>query len=206
MVETIEQGAAGGLAALVGVYRADLLAFLRARCGNAAEAEDVLQDMWLKLSDHATGGASGPVQNPRSYLFRTANNLVLDRVRARQRAMVRDHSWLVEGTVASGAAVMEDRPDPSIRADEALLVAEERQVLHRALDTLPPGARRALQLHRFDGHGQAEVAAIMGISRSGVEKHLATAMRHLRQALMDCGYFGPAASSGQGQGNTADER
>ncbi|WP_293841182.1 sigma factor-like helix-turn-helix DNA-binding protein [Sphingopyxis sp.] len=55
-----------------------------------------------------------------------------------------------------------------------------------------------MRLHRFDGHGQAEVAAIMGISRSGVEKHLALAMKHLRDALADCGFFDAAALQWQG--------
>lgn len=188
----------GGLAALVGIHRAALLAFLTARCGDAAEAEDLLQDMWLKLANTP----AGPVQNPRSYLFKVANNMVLDRLRTRQRAMRRDREWIGGASVPSG---VEDRPDPGPRAEDQLLQQEEDAVLRRAIETLPPGARRALQLHRFEGHGQADVAAIMGISRSGVEKHIATAMRHLRQALADCGYFGPAASVGQGQGNTADD-
>lgn len=186
----------GGLAALVHQHRAELLAFLTARCGQAGEAEDILQDMWLKLADTPTG----PIQNPRSYLFRVANNQVLDRLRARHRAMRRDLAWIDDG-----ASKPEARADTAPLAEEVLLRAEEEGVLRRAIASLPPGARRALQLHRFDGHGQAEVAGIMGISRSGVEKHLATAMRHLRQALADCGYFEPAASGGQGQGKTAND-
>jgi RNA polymerase sigma-70 factor (ECF subfamily) len=62
---------------------------------------------------------------------------------------------------------------------------------------LPEGARRALLLYRFDGLGQAEIAKVMGISRSGVEKHLAVAMRHLRQRLADCGFFDANPSQGQ---------
>lgn len=186
----------GGLTALLQQHRAELLAFLVARCGQASEAEDILQDMWLKLADAATG----PVQNPRSYLFRVANNLVLDRLRSRQRAMRRDLAW-----IGHGATAPEARADTAPLADETLLRAEEEAVLRRAIADLPPGAGRALLLHRIEGYGQAEVAAIMGISRSGVEKHLATAMRHLRQALLDCGYFGAAASGRQGQGTTANE-
>ena len=60
--------------------------------------------------------------------------------------------------------------------------------------SLPHGARRALLMYRFEGLGQAEIARVMGISRSGVEKHLAVAMRHLRQKLADCGFFVAAPS------------
>jgi len=189
----MSQGEVGeaGLAALVGIYRADLRAFLTARCGDPGEAEDLLQELWLK----ASGLAAGPIANGRAYLFRVANNLVLDRVRARHRAMHRDRNWLED---TSGGLAAEDRPDPTLAADEALLRDEEARILREAIAELPPGARRALELHRFENHDQAEVARIMGISRSGVEKHLATAMKHLRRALADCGYFDAAASRGQG--------
>lgn len=182
-----------GLAALVSEYRSDLRAFLTARCGDPAEAEDLLQELWFKVADVP----SGPIANGRAYLFRVANNLVLDRVRARHRAMRRDRAWLEDG--ASGAIGIEDRPDPAPRADEILMRDEEAALVRQAIAELPPGARRALELHRLEGRGQAEVAQIMGISRSGVEKNLATAMRHLRRTLADCGYFGTAASWREGQ-------
>jgi len=190
MNESAAEG--GGLVALVGVYRADLRAFLRARCADDSEAEDVLQELWLKVAKLP----AGPIANGRAYLFRVANNLVLDRLRARHRAMRRDRAWLEE-RAGAGAAIAE-RPDPAPRADEALLRQEEAAMVRRAIAGLPPGARRALELHRLDGWPQAEVARIMQISLSGVEKHLAVAMKHLRRTLADCGYFDPAASDGQG--------
>ena len=45
------------------------------------------------------------------------------------------------------------------------------------------GAGRAFRLHKLDGLSHAEVAAQLWISRSGVEKHIAVAMAHLRRAL-----------------------
>jgi predicted ArsR family transcriptional regulator len=69
---------------------------------------------------------------------------------------------------------------------------QEAEALAEAILALPPGARRALTLHRLEGLSHADVARAMGISRSGVEKHLALAMRHLRQFFynpvkMGCG-------------------
>jgi RNA polymerase sigma-70 factor (ECF subfamily) len=62
-------------------------------------------------------------------------------------------------------------------------------------------------LYRFEGRGQAEIAAMMGISRSGVEKHLALAMKHLRVSLADCGLFGVATSKyHEPAGGTAPNR
>ena len=191
MIRSLGDSKSRGLAGLFVLHRAELLRFLSARCGNRDEAEDLIQELWIK----AESAASGPVANGRAYLFRMANNLVLDRRRAHQRAMARDRNWLREGPGDEGDVV--HRPDPAEPADEALAREQERVIIEQAIAKLPPGAQRALRLHKIDGHPQGEVAAIMGISRSGVEKHLALAMRHLRDALRDCGYFSGAASHSQ---------
>lgn len=185
-----------GLAALFAVHKSELLRFLRARCGNAEDAEDLLQELWLKTSASAGVRRCGPIANGRAYLFRMANNLALDFRRAGMRSMARDHAWSVN---ADGpfARVPEERPDNAEPIDDQLVRAQEFAVLRDAIATLPPGARRALQLHRLDGLPQADVADIMGITRSGVEKHLATAMKHLRNKLANCGFLGPATSNGQ---------
>lgn len=177
----------GGLAALFESHRREIARFLAARCGDADRAEDLMQDLWLKLAS----ANPGPIANGRAYLFRMANNLMLDEVRGRRRAMARDHAYLGD---AGGARQAEARPDPAPPADEVLAKEQDSALLARAIDALPPGAARALRLHRIDELDQGEVARRMGISRSGVEKHLATAMRHLRTALVDCGWYGSAAS------------
>jgi RNA polymerase sigma factor (sigma-70 family) len=192
--------AEGGLIAVFDANRAALLRFLAARCGDADEAQDVLQDLWVKLCE----AKIGPVANGRAYLFRMANNLVLDRRRTQHRAMARDHGWVSEQH-GSDVAV-EDRTDTSPAADDALASAQEVAILRQAIAELPPGARRALELYRFEERGQAEIAEIMGISRSGVEKHLALAMKKLREALADCGLSGAVASSPQDKARDGGSR
>jgi RNA polymerase sigma-70 factor (ECF subfamily) len=182
-------GDSGGLLAVFERHRPELLRFLAARCGDPAEAEDHLQELWLKVSRH--GG--GPIADGPAYLFRMANNQVLDAIRGRRRGMLRDRRWLAEE--GGGEGLAEDRPDPELPADEAIMREQEIGRLRRAIAALPPGAREALRLFRIEGKPQAEIAEIMGISRSGVEKHLAVAMRHLRNSLVDCG-SGEAAASG----------
>lgn len=185
------ENAGTGLTAVYIQQRAALLRFLCARCNDRQEAEDALQELWLKLD----GPTYGPIANPAAYLFRMANNLVLDRRRSRTRAMRRDMQWLVPAGASATGQPAEQQPDPATPADEAMASEQERTVLHHAIAQLPPGARQALMLFRFEGHSQPEVAAIMGISRSGVEKHLVVAMKHLRAALANCGVFDAVTSS-----------
>lgn len=173
--------------------RPQLLRFVAARCGDGDLAEDLVQDMWLKLQSIQ----AGPISNPVAYLHRMANNQVLDYRRLQRRAMARDHGWLAAQDPAHSLATnaLHERPDPSTGAEDAMIEEEERKVLRAAIASLPEGARRALVLYRFEGHRQDKIAQIMGISRSGVEKHLALAMRKLREHLGSCGYFDLAASN-----------
>jgi RNA polymerase sigma factor (sigma-70 family) len=170
--------AGGGLSRLYEEHRAEILRYLRARTGNTAEAEDVLQELWLKLQS----GGSGPVANGRAYLFRMAHNLMLDRLREQRRRRMRDSSWSLERSAGASGG---DLIDPVGSAEDGLVVNEELSRLKAAIEQLPAGARGAFLLHKIDGLSHGEVAARLGISRSGVEKHIAVAMKHLRQALVD---------------------
>ena len=175
------QGDAGERAGLVQLYsqhRAQLLRFLCARTGDAAEAEDIVQELWLRLRTQRVG----PVSNGRAYLFQMANNLALDRARERQRRARRDRLW-TESVQLEGAAQGEVAAPGRQPADE-LIDQEELQQLSAAVAALPDGARRAFWLHKIEGWSHAEVASRLGISRSGVEKHIALAMRHLRRTLL----------------------
>lgn len=167
------------LAALYRHHHAELLRFVVARTGDAAEAEDVLQEVWIR----AGGQPPASVEHWRAYLFRTAHNLVIDRARARARRAARERRWADEehGPVSP----TEEVADTRATAEEAIEEREEAARLASAIANLPEGARRAFELHKIDGLSHGEVAERLGISKSGVEKHMAVAMKHLRRMLAD---------------------
>jgi RNA polymerase sigma-70 factor (ECF subfamily) len=165
-----------GLAQVYVEIRGELLRFLTARLGDPAAAEDVLQDLWLRLQAIDTG----PVANGRAYLHRAAQNIALDTVRARQRGSARDRQW---ATAHSGSGA--EPVDLSPNAEAGMLAREEAAALASAIAALPEAAGRAFRLHKLEGLSHAEVAERLGISRSGVEKHIAVAMAHLRRAMKD---------------------
>jgi RNA polymerase sigma factor (sigma-70 family) len=167
------------IAALYRHHRAELLRFLIARTGDPVEAEDVLQEVWIRAARQPLAS----VEHWRAYLFRTANNLVIDRIRTRRRRESRELRW----TEAEHGPIqpMQEVADPDANAEDALSAREEAARLASGIANLPAGARRAFELHKIDGLSHADVAAQLGISRSGVEKHIAVAMKHLRRALAD---------------------
>ncbi|SFG16801.1 RNA polymerase sigma-70 factor, ECF subfamily [Novosphingobium sp. CF614] len=190
-----------GLVQVLEDHRGELLRFLSLRCSSADDAQDALQDLWIKASTLTTG----PIGNPRAYLFRMANNIVLDKVRGAQRAMRRDRAW-IDDESAGHSGSPEDRVDPSEPVEDAIVRRQDAEILRVAIAALPEGAARVLRLYRFDGLGQNEIAQLLGISRSGVEKHLALAMKHLRAALVNCGSFAAVPSHGHGADDGAKPR
>ncbi len=178
-----------GLQAVLRGERHALLRFLKARLGSEFDAEEVLHDLWARLATTSTG----PVLNPRAYVFKMASNLALDRRRAERRRVLRDTSITRDNAIGYGheRVVAADDPD----AASILIERDEHARLSSAIAALPNGARRVLTLHKIEELSHSEVAAHLGISRSAVEKHMAVAMRHLRIALVDCGDGSPAAST-----------
>jgi RNA polymerase sigma-70 factor (ECF subfamily) len=158
-----------------------LLRYLRAR-GASEEAEDLLQDLWLKLA--ATSGQG--VERPESYMIRMAHNLMLDRARATRRRLTRDDDYHRDGA--------EDVAAPSALAD---LIARERlDQVDRLLAALGERTDRIFRRHRVEGMAQRDIAAEFGISLSAVEKHLQKAYRAIAAWQLD---DGTAAMSTEGR-------
>ena len=157
-----------GLEAVLMANRAALERFLRARCGNAAEAEDLIQELWLKLA-----GATGPVAEPLAYLYRMADNLVLDKRRSAQRRERRDDAW--QGLAGGGHGGASDTPS----AEQSLIGRDQLHFVETQMSALGERTATILKRYRVDGIGQRDIAAEQGISISAVEKHLQKAYRAL---------------------------
>lgn len=175
-----------GLAAVLATNRPQLVRFFTGRTGSVAEAEDVVQQIWLHIAEPpaksgAGSAAGGPIANPLAYLHRVGMNIVLDRVRASGRRKRRDAGYVDATTSIVGTEAVDDAPS----AFDAAAGRERIARLAAALSGPPEGAMRVFRRHRIDGASHAEIAAELGISRSAVEKHVAVALRHLRKALDD---------------------
>jgi RNA polymerase sigma factor (sigma-70 family) len=157
---------AGGLEAAFLDNRAALLRFLRAR-GAGDAAEDLLQELWLK----AVIQPSGPISQPLAYLYRMANNLMLDRLRSELRSRRREQEW-------TEAATPPDRA-MSASGERVLLAQEELRAVEATLSALGERTDAIFRRFRLDGATQHQIAQEMGISLSAVEKHLQKAYRAL---------------------------
>jgi RNA polymerase sigma-70 factor (ECF subfamily) len=162
-----QDSASSGLKAVLLANRTALIRFLLARRVPPDEAEDLLQDLFVKLASQNVG----PVAEPRAYLYRMLDNLLLDTRRAAGRRAGREQAWT---GAASGAAPDQD-PSPS--AERQLIDRERLAMVTAALTALPERTLLIFSRFRVDGAPQKEIAAELGISVSAVEKHLQRAYR-----------------------------
>ena len=146
--------------------REPLLRFLRAR-GAGEQAEDLVQEVWLRASTHN----SGPIAHPRSYLFRIAHNLLIDIHRADVQRQRREQLW--EDVNRSAGEQLSDEP----LAERSMIA---RGMLERAtnvMDELGEPTTTIFRRFRIDGVGQKIIARDLSVSLATVEKHLQKAYR-----------------------------
>lgn len=156
--------------------RENLVRFFAARAGSWAAAEDLAQELYLKI----VGRPPGPeAENPTALLYRMGLNLMLDRARGETRAAARDDQWRrLNRSELGGEDVDEQAP-----ADEATASRERLRRLVDAVAELPPQMQRAFRLHKLEGLSHAATAQAMGLSVKSVEKHVSAALRNLAARL-----------------------
>ncbi|HKO51847.1 MAG TPA: RNA polymerase sigma factor [Polyangiaceae bacterium] len=133
--------------------------------GNQADAEDVVQEAYVKAYRALTAGEFDRRSSTNTWLYRIVVNGAIDAKRSRKRR----------------AEASDERVDPgwdgAARAEARLALAE----LDDWLRALPPDQRAALVLQSMEGLNNTEIAQVMGVSEGAVEQRLVRARASLRQ-------------------------
>lgn len=154
-------------------YYAPLLAFFNKRTRNSLEVQDLVQQVFLKLSQHP---GIERIENPDAYIFQTASNALKDL----HRRDVTRSSLLVQDLTHTRA---EDEIDADFSPERVLLGREAMDGVIAALRELPEKTRDVFMLRCFEGLKHAEIAKLYGISIRTVEKHAARALAHISRVL-----------------------
>ncbi len=160
------------LAALVEAYSSLLFRVAHSVLRSGAEAEDVVQDVFVRVLEHRQSLSS--VRDMRVWLVRIAWNLSLDR-RRRVRPEQFDEGF-AESLVAK-----------SLPADKALDEARRMRAVLREMERLPKAERHVLLLSVVEELGTAEMAEVLGRSESAVRALLFRARTRLRERLEEGG-------------------
>src|SRR5882762_5981586 len=156
------------LAALVETYSPLLFRVAHSVLRSRAEAEDVVQDVFVRVLEHRRSLTA--VRDMRVWLVRVAWNLAIDR-RRRIRPAQFDEGF-AESLVAR-----------NLPADEALTEAQRLRSVLRELERLPKAERDVLLLSVVEELGTAEMAEVLGRSESAVRALLFRSRTRLRERL-----------------------
>ena len=151
-------------------FRGPLMSFFLRRVGDGAEAEDLTQEVFVRLLGAAE---RQPIEDVEALVFVTAGNLLKDRGR---RAARRGAATAIDPALVAEVTreFVEDR-DP----ERVLLARESYAEVLAALDELGQRTRDIYVLFRLENMKQKEIAALFGIARSTVEKEVMKATLHL---------------------------
>ena len=146
-------------------HKREIRAFLAHRLGDAAEADDLLQEVFLKALSQ--GAAFCRLESPRAWLFHVARNRLIDRLRVTREEF----------------PLPDDLPDDTsspLSAVDAL-----SQCLPRVLSELSAGDREAISLCELQGMTQREFAQRLGVSLPAAKSRVQRARRRLQARLVE---------------------
>jgi RNA polymerase sigma factor (sigma-70 family) len=148
-------------------HQTEILRFLRARLQDQDAAQEVAQEIWIKLESRDLGA----VEEPKGYLFTIANHAATDRRLSEARRRLRETAWVDVQPHAS------EFPD----AERVMLGRDRLAAVETCLATLPKRTASIFKAFRFRGIPRNAIAAAEGITVSAVEKHLTTAYRRIME-------------------------
>jgi RNA polymerase sigma-70 factor (ECF subfamily) len=149
-------------------YRKALRVFFERRTACRSEAEDLVQDVFVRLVAQRDPAA---IRNPEAFVFTVAANLIRDQYRSQR----------VRGTV------FEDRDGADVADDSDIERAagarQELKLAVAALERMPAATRTVFLLHRFEHLSYRAIADRLGLTINQVRGHVARAMTSLAEAL-----------------------
>lgn len=172
-----------------------LRGFIARRVATPEDADDIVQDVFVRVASRLDGLRDD--ERIVGWVYRIARNAVIDHYRAAPRrrelavgAMGVDAlEDAAAGEAVDGDAAAGDTGGWPFDAAPDAAVATRRELvacLRPALASLPPAAREALELTELGDLTQAEAAAQLGISVSGMKSRVQRARRQVRSLIEDC--------------------
>lgn len=155
-------------------HRAALQKYLRKFTAGAEDIEDLVQESYVRVCALPPGQV---VDSPRALLFRIAHNLAVDRVRQKVTRATDDVADFEPLNVFSQEAEPDEQVDQRRRFESFCA----------AVDSLPPLCRRVFVLRKVYQLSHAEIAQVLGLSHSTIEKHVAKGLLRCRDRLRSLG-------------------
>ena len=153
-------------------FHAHLQQFIRRRVSDEDTAEDVLQEVFLKIYQRMD--ALKDVRKLEGWIYQITRNAIIDSYRSRRPTTQLDAEEVLD--------LPEELPDDDI-------VSELLPCVRAMVRSLPEVDRQALVLTEYQGLTQKELAERLDLSFSGAKSHVQRAREKLKQQLLECCHF-----------------
>ncbi|MCG8559818.1 MAG: sigma-70 family RNA polymerase sigma factor [Hyphomicrobiales bacterium] len=154
-------------------HRRALIDYASSITGSRAQAEDLVQEAWLRFDEASRGRF---LEDAKGYLYRIVRNLALDQ----HRRLLRESRLIAHDGIERAAETCHDAiPTPETVA----LFKDEIRCVMEAMAELPERTRIAFEMHRFGGATLKEIAAFLGISVSLAQILVTDGAEHCKQRL-----------------------
>lgn len=152
-------------------FRPSVLLYILYKVNNREEAEDLTQDVFLRLMDYSRMLRPETVK---CFIFTIARNLVYDYLRRYYKAQ-------------EVTSYIYDRAETATRDTESGILARDLQACEVGrMRLLPPQRRKVYALSRFGGKSAADISRLLGLSRRTVENHLFISRKEIREYMQQC--------------------
>ncbi|PUA30906.1 MAG: hypothetical protein B0W54_06915 [Cellvibrio sp. 79] len=133
------------------------------------DAEDIIQDAFHNILHIENPEA---IENPKAYLYQTAANLALNRIRKQQH----HHRYI---------AAQDQEASYDLCPERSVSARKDLERLEQALTSLPEKYQRTFLLSRVQEKSYREISELLNIPESTVEKHIIKVLKYLREVLME---------------------
>ena len=177
LVALARDGDRGAFAELVDMYKGKLFHLAFRMLGNKQEAEDAVQDAFMRMYEHL--GRYDSQHKFSTWIYRIATNLCIDRLRRRKSSYSLDADFS-EGDGMDGYSLLKSaEPLP----EQQLVLSERQQIIAKAMDALPAKYKSAMALKYYQDLSLQEISDILHIPVSTVKTRIHRGRDYLRRKL-----------------------
>jgi RNA polymerase sigma-70 factor, ECF subfamily len=166
---------------LVQKYRRPMIGFMYRLCRNPATAEELAQEVFLRVYRSRTGYE--PSAKFTTWLYRIATNLAVNHARDTRHERPENTVRLDEPDQETGTTP--DLADDSLSAEEQILKRERLAAIRSVVNALPERQRVAVIMHKYQQMDYREIAGVLKLSESATKSLLFRAYETLREQLKE---------------------
>ena len=152
------------------IYRLKVTRLAYRYCLEKADAEEVLQDVFMKLWNNKE--KINPCQNFDNFIFTITKNTVLDKIKSYKLEKENLSKYFVH-----------HKPVATDQTEQHILYSELQQLLAEVLIELPPKRRRIFEMNRLEGYTYQQITEALQISSGTVEKQMSKALKVVKKKL-----------------------